>query len=87
MISNDTSAGRRYIIGGSDARIITGHDEGPLLRLWHEKRGDVKPEDLTGNLIVQLGLANEELNRRWHEANTGHLITDVQRQIQHSAIR
>ena len=61
---------RRQFIGGSDARIIMGKDEAALLRLWREKRGEVEPEDLSGNLIVHLGLATEELNRRWHEANT-----------------
>ena len=25
------------------------------MRLWREKRGEVEPEDLSGNLIVQLG--------------------------------
>jgi hypothetical protein len=60
---------RRSFIGGSDARIIMGSDEGALLRLWKEKRGEVEPEDLSGNLIVQLGVATEELNRRWYEAN------------------
>ena len=45
-----------------------GDDEAALLRLWREKRGEVEPEDLSGNLIVQLGLATEELNRRWYEA-------------------
>ena len=48
-----------------------GTDETALVRLWREKRGEVEPEDLSGNLIVQLGLATEELNRRWYEANTG----------------
>ena len=48
-------ADRRYFIGGSDARIIMGDDEAALLRLWREKRGEVEPEDLSGNLIVQLG--------------------------------
>jgi hypothetical protein len=48
-----------------------GKDEAALVRLWREKRGDAEPEDLSGNLIVQLGLATEELNRRWYEANTG----------------
>ena len=62
---------RRSFIGGSDARIILGKNEAALLRLWREKRGEVEPEDLSGNLIVQLGLATEELNRRWYEANTG----------------
>ena len=48
-----------------------GDDEAALLRLWREKRGEAEPEDLSGNLIVQLGLATEKLNRRWYEANTG----------------
>ena len=50
-----------------------GDDEAALLRLWREKRGEVEPEDLSGNLIVQLGLATEELNRRWYERNTGQI--------------
>ena len=72
---------RRYFIGGSDARIIMGNDEAALIRLWREKRGEIEPEDLSGNLVVQLGLATEELNRRWYQANTGQVLTDVQRQI------
>jgi predicted phage-related endonuclease len=72
---------RRYFIGGSDARIIMGNDESALLRLWREKRGEVEPEDLSANLPVQLGLATEELNRRWYEANTGHVIGDIQRRL------
>ena len=46
---------RRSFIGGSDARIIMGSDEAALIRLWQEKRGEVEPQDLSGNLIVQLG--------------------------------
>jgi predicted phage-related endonuclease len=78
---------RRYFVGGSDARIIMGDDEAALIRLWHEKRGEVEPEDLSGNLIVQLGLATEALNRRWYEANTGQVITDVQKRARHPALR
>src|ERR1700758_3083575 len=77
---------RRYFIGGSDARIIMGGDEAALVRLWREKRGEVEPEDLAGNLIVQLGAATEELNRSWHERNTGRQVRDAQRQVRHSAI-
>ena len=66
---------RRSFIGGSDARIIMGADEAPLLRLWREKRGEAEPEDLSVNLIVQLGLVTEDLNRRWYELNTGATIT------------
>src|SRR5579863_1744174 len=74
---------RRSFLGGSDARIVMGDDEPALLRLWREKRGEVEPEDLSGNLIVQLGTVTEDLNRRWYERNTGHAIKHVQRRIQH----
>ena len=73
--SADFAASRRSFIGGSDARIIMGDDEAALLRLWREKRGEVEPEDLSGNLIVQLGLATEPLNRLWYERNTGQALT------------
>jgi predicted phage-related endonuclease len=78
---------RRSFIGGSDGRIIMGDDEAALLRLWREKRGEVEPEDLSGNLIVQLGNATEELNRRWYERNTGQVVTDVQRRVFHPVKR
>jgi predicted phage-related endonuclease len=81
------AAPRRYFIGGSDARVIMGDDEAALVRLWREKRGEVEPEDLSGNLIVQLGLATEELNRRWYEANTGQVITDIQKHVRHPTVR
>ena len=81
------SSERRYFIGGSDARTILGDDEAALLRLWREKRGEVEPEDLSGNLVVQLGIATEDLNRRWYESNTGQVLTDIQRQIRHPALR
>jgi len=61
---------RRTFIGGSDARIIMGSDEADLVRLWREKRGEIEPEDLNDNLIVQLGRVTEDLNRRWYERNT-----------------
>src|ERR1035437_5662175 len=62
---------RRSFIGGSDARTIMGDDAATLLRLWREKRGGTEPEDLSGNLIVHLGLVTESLNRIWYERNTG----------------
>jgi predicted phage-related endonuclease len=63
---------RRQFIGGSDARVIMGKDETALHRLWREKRGEVTALDLSGVLIVQLGLVTEDLNRRWYEQNSGH---------------
>jgi hypothetical protein len=78
---------RRQFVGGSDARIIMGDDEAALQRLWREKRGEVDPEDLSGNLIVQLGLATEKLNRRWYQAQTGRVVTDVQQWRRHPTLR
>ena len=78
---------RRSFIGGSDARIIMGDEEAALLRLWREKRGEAEPEDLSGNLIVQLGTVTEHLNRHWYERNTGQVVTDVQRQVFHPVKR
>ena len=74
---------RRFFIGGSDARIIMGADEAALIRLWKEKRGELEPEDLSGDLLVQLGAVTEELNRQWYEKNTGQVVTEVQRQLFH----
>src|ERR1700692_3475720 len=81
------SRNRRAFIGGSDARIIMGDDEAALLRLWREKRGEAEPEDLSGNLIVQLGSVTEELNRHWYERNTGQVVTAVQRRVFHPVQR
>jgi hypothetical protein len=49
------SRSRRFFLGGSDARLIMGIDEVALMRLWQEKRGEIESEDLSDNLIVQLG--------------------------------
>src|SRR5712671_1596269 len=78
---------RRSFIGGSDARIIMGDDDAALLRLWREKRGEVEPEDLRENLIVQLGTVTEHLNRHWYERNTGQVVTELQRQVFHPVKR
>ena len=78
---------RRLFIGGSDARVIMGSDEVALTRLWQEKRGEAKPPDYSENLIIQLGVATEPLNRCWYEQTTGQVIKDVQSWIRHPVIR
>jgi predicted phage-related endonuclease len=78
---------RSSFIGGSDARIIMGADEPALLRLWREKRGEAEPQDLSGNLLVQLGLATEALNRHWYERNTTQTIGCVQHRLRHPVLR
>jgi len=85
--SNKASVDRRLFIGGSDARIIMSSDESALIRLWREKRGESEPDDLTDNLVVQLGVATETLNRTWYERNTGRRIADVQRRVHHPVNR
>ena len=78
---------RRAFLGGSDARIIMGADQAALTRLWQEKRGEVEPQDLSANLIVQLGFVTEELNRGWYERNSGNAVTDVQKRLRHPVIK
>jgi predicted phage-related endonuclease len=72
MFMQKLNLDRRCFIGGSDARVIMGSDEAALLRLWREKRGELEPEDLSDNLIVQLGSVTEAL---------------VQRRIEHPVIK
>ena len=64
-----------------------GDEEPALLRLWREKRGQTEPEDLSTNLIVQLGLATEHLNRHWYERASGTTIRDIQSWVRHPVIR
>lgn len=56
MLPKAYQFGRRFFVGGSDARIIMGNDEAALVRLWREKRGEADPEDLSGNLMFSLEL-------------------------------
>ncbi len=86
MAKATPSLDRRHFIGGSDARVIMGKDEKALHRLWREKRGEAAAPDLSGVLIVQLGLVTEDLNRRWYELNSGHRIGDIQRHAIHRTI-
>jgi len=88
MVEHATAiySNRRRYIGGSDARIIMGDDETALIRLWREKRGEVEPEDLSGNLIAQLGLATEALNRHWYERNSGQTVECVQHRLFHPVL-
>ncbi|WP_370130639.1 YqaJ viral recombinase family nuclease [Bradyrhizobium yuanmingense] len=74
---------RRHFIGGSDARIIMGDDQESLIRLWREKRGEAEPQDLSDNLIVQLGTVTEVLNRAWYQRASGLTVKDIQKRVRH----
>jgi predicted phage-related endonuclease len=86
-IRSGARSGRRTFVGGSDARIIMGNDEAALVRLWREKRGEAEPEDFSGNLLVQLGIATEALNRHWYERNTGLTVECVQHRLRHPVLQ
>ena len=61
-----------------------GADEGgaaaPLAR---KTRRGAEPQDFSDNLIVQLGVATEALNRAWYQRQTGRKVNDVQRRLRH----
>src|SRR6267154_2785757 len=77
---------RAQFVGGSDARVIMGGDETALIRLWQEKRGEAEPVDLSSELIVQLGLVTEDLNRSWYEHQSGHRVGQRQARKFHPSI-
>jgi hypothetical protein len=59
MIQRFRPVDRRTFIGRRPDH--HGADEPALLQLWREKRGELEPEGLSGNLIVQLGLVTEAI--------------------------
>ena len=63
------------------------NDVAALVRLWREKRGEAELEDLSNNRVVQLGVATEDLNRRWYERNTGQAVGSVQRRVRHPVLK
>src|SRR5215217_5259528 len=80
---NSKAVDRCSFVGGSDARVIMGRDDKALVRLWREKRGEVEPRDLSGDLLVQFGCATEDLNRHWFERETSRPLHKIQRFIRH----
>jgi predicted phage-related endonuclease len=75
---------RRWFIGGSDARIILMGSEKPHCSDYGARSAvSAEPLDLSDELIVQLGLVTESLNRRWYERRSGHQIRSVQMRRRH----
>src|SRR5687767_5147619 len=68
---------RRSGVGGSDANIILSCNKERLVGLWHEKRGEQAPVDLTSNLPVMLGSWTEAFNRQWFEKITGKRVDEL----------
>ena len=70
-LSAEAIALRPDWIGGSDANTIMSGNDARIIRLWQEKRREAEPEDLSGNLAVQMGSFTEPLNCAWFEKHTG----------------
>src|SRR5262249_20773568 len=87
VLHANVNPSRKTFLGGSEARIIMGEDEDAIVRLWRQKRGESDQPDLSGNLIVQLGVVTEPLNRHWFERNTGQTLKDVQCRVRHPVLR
>lgn len=86
FVQNAKARNRCDFLGGSDARIIMGTDDKALNRLWQEKRGETVAPNLDDELIVQLGVVTEDLNRRWYERHSGNRVVRVQQHVKHRAI-
>lgn len=69
-------------IGGSDANVILSGDPERIRRLWLEKRGELEPNDLSGNVAVMLGCWTEPFNRMWFEQVTGRRVGRVGDSVQ-----
>lgn len=73
-------AKRRYSIGSSDAGKIM---RGEWADLWLQKTGRAEPDDLSGVLPVQIGVATEALNMRWFTRTTGMEVGDLGMEAAH----
>ena len=63
------------LLTGTDARRVMA---GEIQTLWEEKTGRRQPDDLTWNLAAQIGIATEEVNRRWFAHKTGAQVYSAQ---------
>ena len=82
-LSPTAIAERQHCIGASEAGIIADGGLADLEQLKRQKLGLEGPVDLTRVLPVQIGVATEELNRAWFEAQTGRIVTREQERIVH----
>jgi predicted phage-related endonuclease len=65
-------------MGGNDGRIIT---------LWRQKRGEAEPDDLSDILAVQMGSFTEPLNCAWYEKQTGNVVQGGGKIARHPTIK
>lgn len=73
MLSDAQRQARARRIGASDARRIMA---GEWLEVWQEKTGRRAEEDLSQNILVQIGIATEPLHARLFTERTGIPVVD-----------
>jgi predicted phage-related endonuclease len=73
-LSAAAKSARLSCLGGSDANTIMSGDDERIINLWHEKRGDREPDDLSDNLAVIMGSFTEPLNAAWFEKQMGFKV-------------
>jgi len=76
-------AKRRHSIGGSDANILMSGNQDAIHGLWEVKTGRSEGPDLSEVLPVQMGVATEELNRRWYRLKSGNEVSCVGGEMHH----
>lgn len=69
---------------GTCAKVVMNGDCDEIYKLWLELTGQKEPDDLSGNISVQLGLVTEAYNLELAEGKIGEQIVDRQAFIQHS---
>jgi predicted phage-related endonuclease len=80
-MSDEARLARMSSLGGSDAKIIMSGDQKAIERLWHEKRGEQAPEDLSEVILINLGNLTEPLNADLFEKDTNWFVTDEQTKV------
>ena len=87
-IENDMqNYNRRKGLGGSDANIIWNGYKPNMQKLLEIKQGINKPEDLSNNFRVQLGILTEDLNLWWFMNHSGYfdnktMIMNMQHEVE-----
>jgi predicted phage-related endonuclease len=83
-MSEEARLARMSSIGGSDAKIIMSGDQKAIERLWHEKRGEQAPVDLSEVILINLGNLTEPLNADLFEKDTGWWVTNEQDKVHYA---
>lgn len=84
MLTDSQISNRHLSIGGSDAGTIAGVNPYQTAReLFHLKRGDIEPADLTDNQAIHFGNVLEDFIAEEYCRRTGYKVRKVNDTIRH----